>query len=198
MAMLWLRQQFPEAILIPELAIAKYGDALLDVAALMPTDIYGVEVKGEGDSPSRLLRQGWVYSRAASHMWVLPSPCLRQRVARARPPGWGILEVMGDGRVYPTLNTYRQRLPNAPAALLGILWKRELIALGRELEASFNSKSAVHDIADSIAESIPLGDIRSGVCRTLYKRPWRSPLPVGLGKPVFYPDEPITESWGNV
>ena len=169
MALHWLRRQYPDALLTTELAVAKYGDAMLDVAAVTETEIVGVEVKGDGDSASRLERQGWTYARSARWMWLLPAPSLRSSATKKKPVGWGLLEPNGD----MLLERHRANLlPNAPAALVDILWKPELVKVAAEFGVPINKKSGCHLIADAVAEAVPLGKLRPTVCRFLRERRW--------------------------
>tara|TARA_R110000751_G_scaffold307812_1_gene431881 strand:+ start:48039 stop:48725 length:687 start_codon:yes stop_codon:yes gene_type:complete len=96
----WLRARHPEAIIVPELSVADWGGASIDVAAITPTHIVGVEIKAEGDSPSRLDLQGAVYPRVAREMWLLPDESIREKCFAKKPSGWGRLEVW-DGAVRP-------------------------------------------------------------------------------------------------
>jgi hypothetical protein len=139
----WLRNRYPNALLTTELSIEKYGNALLDQisAAITEEGIFGVEVKGDSDNLNRLERQGWVYSRAASKMWLLCSPSFNDKARKCRPRGWGLLEILSNenaAKVFCAMDVWHQvRLPNAPATLLGILWKSELINVSRQCRLSF-------------------------------------------------------------
>ena len=81
----WLRARHPEAIIVPELSVADWGGASIDVAAITPTHIVGVEIKAEGDSPSRLDLQGAVYPRVAREMWLLPDESIREKCFAKKP-----------------------------------------------------------------------------------------------------------------
>ena len=179
MALHWLRRQYPAALLTTELAVAKYGDAMLDVAAITESEIIGIEVKGDGDSASRLERQGWVYARAARRMWLLPAPSLWTSTTKKKPRGWGLLEPTGGN-----LSEYyaADLLPNAPAALVDVLWKPELIKVAAEFGVAINKKSGCHLIADAVAEAVPLGKLRPTVCRFLRERRWSSLPRDGMSK----------------
>lgn len=194
MALHWLRERHPDALLTTELAVGKYGDASLDVAAILPDKIVGVEIKGDGDSANRLERQGWVYSRTASEMWLFPAPSLIENAGKHRPRGWGLLRTEGEGvRVRLEVGNWRTgtHLPNAPAALLDILWKPELVATGQALNVAFNPRAACHVIAHQIAEHSTLSEVRPRVCQALIDRDWgRYPRP-GMGKIVYRPGDPI-------
>jgi hypothetical protein len=187
LALEWLRFQFPDALLTLELGVAKYGEALLDAAAITSDGIYGIEIKGDGDSPARLERQGWIYSRTASQMWLLPAPSLRERCKKHQPRGWGILEP-GAGGLACTWHA-GNRLHNAPASLLNILWKTELLKVGPRVGVFCKSAWPSDKIAEAIAESAPLSEVRSLVCETLLHRDWSSMKPGG--KPVWRPGDAL-------
>ena len=189
MALHWMREKFPDAMLTTELAVAKYGQASLDVAAITEDVIFGVEVKGDGDSPTRLLRQGWVYSRAAYQMWLLPAPSLEQKCVKHHPRGWGLLNIGSDG-INEKWKVYDPPLPNAPAALLDILWKKELLKLSKELGLSFKQRQPCHDIATGIAEITPLSTIRTHTCRILRARNWQE---FPYDKTVYRHGDPLPE-----
>ena len=191
MALQWLREQFPDALLTTELAVAKYGDASLDVAAITEEGIFGVEVKGDGDSAARLARQGWAYGRAALYMWLLPSPAMEKKVGKHKPHGWGSLIINSDGlkERYPIRN-YNSPLPNSAAGLLSILWKPELIKVANAEKVVFGKRDSVEKIAFAIAEVVPLATIRAAVCQALLARKWRKqPFP----KTVYYPGDALPE-----
>ena len=100
LAVEWLSVEFPQSIIIRELSVADWGGASVDVAAITDTKIVGVEVKGEGDSPSRLDRQGITYGMVVREMWLLPDESLEKKCRQSLPVGWGVLEVR-DGLVRP-------------------------------------------------------------------------------------------------
>ncbi len=187
MALHWLRAQFPDALLVPELAVAKYGDAMIDVGAITASEIVGIEIKGDGDSPARLARQGWVYSRAATRMFLLPAPSLLKKVLKHIPPGWGLLEVKDDKLVRGHRDP--AKLANAPAALLDILWKPELLRVGSAVGVACPSSRYVHSIAEAIAESAPLADIRAAVLSELLRRDWSTVPP--RGKVIYRPSDAL-------
>src|ERR1700754_1542835 len=87
-AIVWLRKEWPDAVIIPELSVANWGGARLDLAAVTQTELIGVEIKGDGDSTARLSLQGMLSSSVCSRMFLLPSGNLREKCLKAKPPGW--------------------------------------------------------------------------------------------------------------
>ena len=99
----WLRERHPTAIIVTEMSVADWGAARIDVAAITETHIVGVEIKGFGDSLTRLDRQGLAYGMVAREMWLLPCDELAGKVQPKLPYGWGVLEVDGE-KVRPKNN----------------------------------------------------------------------------------------------
>jgi len=187
LALHWLRDRHPDALLIPEFCAAKYGDAMIDVAAITPNELIGIEIKGDGDSTARLERQGWVYSRAATRMYLLPAPSLRTKAVVHRPRGWSLIDI--ENHNLSCKYHVPGRLPNAPAALLNILCKAELLRAGKASGVSCHKGSLVHDIANVIAERASLSEIRTAVLAELLNRDWAKMPPAG--KTVYRPGDSL-------
>ncbi len=189
LALHWLRAKYPEALLIPEFAAAKYGDAMIDVAAILPLEVIGIEIKGDGDSMARLQRQGWVYARTASKMYLLPAPSLLRAAEKHCPLDWGLLNVAST-RITGHW-TRPRKLKNSPAALLDILWKEELIRAGSSCGISLKRSEPVYKLADQLAEAAPLLHIRMAVTNQLLGRDWSKVGP--RGKAVFHYEDALPE-----
>lgn len=192
----WLRGQYPEARIVPEFSVGNWGAAKLDVAAIIPADaerlfrgdgeprtatghIVGVEIKGEGDSPSRLALQGAIYSKAAQKMYILPSPSNAAQIFKHIPRSWGRLGVI-DGAVHRVnkvgLRDDRPREPEwlctAPAQLLQALWKDELLHVARCLNMQPTRRMTVDELICDISEIASLREVRQAVVCCLMERNW--------------------------
>lgn len=190
LAIEWLRDRYPDALIVPELSIGTWGGALLDVAAITPTEIIGVEIKGEGDSPARMPLQASLYSKAATRMYFLPCPELQARCFKHLPDAWGKLQVI-DGRIDLVLTDWQRRcievyqkdkepakpLCVAPAQLLQCLWRQELDQIAR-LCGLITGKIDVETLRWKIAEAVPLERLRLETCDALRRRQW-------VGKTVY-------------
>lgn len=211
MAMRWLREQHPESVIVPELSVGNWGKARIDVAAICEDEIVGVEIKGDGDSPSRLSRQGWSYGLVASRVYLLPAPSLAGRCEKARPDGWGLLGVTATGCVQrQTVGAGgrmlgdAKRLDNSAAAMAGLFWADEARAtwtwwLGQIPQAMRDAPwlppakaNAVHTIHRAMGEAMPAAILRRELCRTLTARNWRR-TPFGGTKTVYRPGEDLPE-----
>jgi hypothetical protein len=170
----WLARRYPDSLIVPELSIGTWGAALLDVAAITPTEIIGVEIKGEGDSPARLPLQASLYSKAAARMFFLPCAGLEERCFKHIPDAWGRLMVR-DGVIE---QGWRYRAPwepeqlcVAPAQLLQCLWRQELDLIATRC-AIITGKVGVEKLRWELAEQVPLKRLKLEVCEALRLRRW--------------------------
>lgn len=171
----WMRERWPDAVIVPELSVADWGGARIDVAAITPTHIAGVEIKGCGDSPARLPLQGLAYGMVAREMWLLACPTIAEKCWRKRPGGWGKLEIreaVARPATYPKA-VIRGHL--CPTALCGTLWKKELIKLAAKFGVSTGSFATVESLANSIEDALPAPTIHDEMISLLRKRKWGQP-----------------------
>lgn len=140
----WLAFRFPGAKVVTEMPVGHGGRASIDVAAICADQIVGVEIKGEGDSPSRLKLQGPVYDRICRQVYLLACPGFETRIQSHRPNDWKPIFVKGDPVKFPPdspLHEPRSLSQNkadycgplhrgvglglCPAALAGLIWTNE-------------------------------------------------------------------------
>jgi len=184
----WLRESFPEAIVIREMNVGSYGDARLDAAAIDPTKgIIGVEVKGEADKPDRLKLQIPRYSMVAQQMWLLADKKIRTKCHKAaQGSGWGLLTMEPTGKsLFTNGYTYRDGVFNAPYALLEPLWRQELIGIIKR--RGIECRKRVHDMQLALVKTLPMPEIRTLMIDTLYRRDWLS-MPQMTGR-IWMPEE---------
>lgn len=184
----WLAERYPDSLIVPELSIGSWGAALLDVAAITETEIIGIEIKGEGDSPARMPLQASLYSKAATRMFFLPCPALEERCFKHLPDAWGCLTIR-EGKIEQRLGAWRQRMVEygdlsyrepkelcvAPAQLLQCLWRAELDLIAMRCQV-ITGKADVEKLRWEIAEQVPLRRLKSEVCDALRHRKWTGQL----------------------
>jgi len=179
----FLHEKFPNALIMREFNAAKWGNALIDVVAITEKKIIGIEIKGQGDSLTRLKLQGPAYSMVASHMFLLCCPELFEKCQKKDliPYRWEYLKVSGEsidwGRSYyncdfKTVDDRPSFHPNSARALCSMLWKKELVRFGQELRCDVKNSMAVDTIIDEVSEKVPLREIRTMVIKYLRSRDW--------------------------
>ncbi len=203
LAVEWLALTYPGAIIVTELSVADWGGALVDVAAITETEIVGVEIKGDVDSPARLQLQGMAYGRVCRRMWLLPSPELQDRCHAQCPRGWGRLEIwegrvrafnratrLGrriptrDGHRYESLRDESRYDPCAaresrllcPHSMCGTLWRDDLREMARLCEVRGIGKANVEPLTRAICAQLPAPAIHAGMIDQLRRRQWRKPV----------------------
>lgn len=172
LARVWLRQTYPDAVIVPEMSVASWGGALIDVAAITPTELIGVEIKGQGDSGARLAIQGMNYSAVASKMFLLPTPSLEATCKKKLPRGWNVLKIVEGVITPPNYIPDDPHFPTSSHRLLEMCWAPEVRSLARYLHADVMGARDSHAVGRKIAETIPLRDIRLAVFMVLRARDW--------------------------
>ena len=123
----WLRLNYPTSHIVHEMTVGSWGTALIDVAAICDDKIVGVEIKGVGDSPSRLKLQGNMYSRCCRRVFLLSCPSISDRIQKHRPLEWLPLFYENiNQEILPRFKGRGEGTGLAPAALAGLIWSREL------------------------------------------------------------------------
>lgn len=195
----WLRARFPDAHIRRELSLAEYGGALIDVAAICQDQIVGVEVKGDGDSPSRLKLQGAMYGRICRKVYLLPSPSLLERCEKHKPPEWSIIHAPGsevDVRFHSRsmicdasgigwapairMNPNNPKLARgqglglAPHALAAMIWTTEYsnfqAAVGEKEFTGLPRRK--QDFINFVGPRYPLERLERAVCEIIRQRSW--------------------------
>lgn len=197
----WLAATYPGSVIVPELSVADWGGARVDLAAITPTGIIGVEVKGEGDSPARLELQGHVYGRVCRRMWLLADESLRDVCHQRRPSGWGRLEVW-EGAVRPwnrakkpgerekTKTGWRtkyirddsrydpdeptENMALCPWSMCGTLWRDELYEIARLHGLQVTPRAYVHALTEAVTNQLPMPTIHAAMIDALMRREWGS------------------------
>lgn len=177
LAKVYCAARYPTAVLVPEFSIGSWGKALLDLAVITETEIIGVEIKGDGDSPARIPLQAAVYSKAATRMFFLPAPSLEANCFRHIPDCWGRLRVEPETGCVVRAKRHewdREREPDllctAPRQLLQCLWKDELRGIARRHEIFTTKRPTADDLLGCLAEDLPLKTLRTEVCDALRRR----------------------------
>lgn len=178
----WMREHYPGALIVPEFVCGDMGCARIDLAAIMPDAIHGVEVKGDGDSPTRLAMQGPHYSAVCSSVHLIWTPN-DVKFASKVPAGWGRLQIEDGKAVSSGFYVGWRDALLSPHRMLGTIWRKELMRLCVRLRVSHDPKrSTVAQMTRDIADNIPLKEIRNGVCEILRERDWTQPTMNG-GEP---------------
>jgi len=177
----WLRREWPAAVIIPELSVGSWGSARLDIAAVLPDELIGVEIKGDGDSIARLSLQGMIYSAVCSRMFLYTSTKLRPACVKALPPGWCMARntdglwwevAKEEGSFNYGHHCDRRPLPTSPIRLVDTLWASELKMLIDIHGVFIPQKKGREARVKAVADEVPLKLLRPTVYWLLHRRQW--------------------------
>jgi hypothetical protein len=179
----WLRREWPEAVIIPELGVAAWGGARLDLAAVTETELIGVEIKGDGDSTARLTLQGMLYSSVCTRMFLLPSKNLREKCLKAKPPGWLMARngaggwwqaSKAQGRSGAGFGGDGKHLPTSAVRLVDLLWADE-VKVAIDIHGVYAGQNLGREAqVAALAEELPLKVLRPTVYWLLNRRRWET------------------------
>jgi len=180
----WLIGAYPNSIIVRELSVARWGGAMIDIAAITEKEIVGVEVKGESDSARRLPLQGLAYGMVARKMWLLPDKKNSKQCRKAKPPGWGELciydgvckrRIIGRYKATgaPLMSVAHDTRLLSPYRLCGALWKSELVSLAGHFHLSLKNARKVRQITDLIIKHVPVIEIHDKTIALLRSRVWK-------------------------
>lgn len=140
-----------------------------DVAVLTDDQWTGVEIKGQGDSLSRLPRQVVGYSNVFDRCVLVTTPNHLDRALTHVPDWWQVL-VAVDG----TLREVRGAEPNPGAAArarVELMWRDELVAaLARHAPHVRASQHYVHGLRDELAAAWTADQARAGAMTAMRAR----------------------------
>lgn len=196
LAEVWLSERYTDATIVREFSVSNYGGALIDIAAITDHEIVGIEIKGEGDSPSRLPLQGHVYGRVASKMFLLTDPSIHEKCLKKKPQCWSSLSI-SEGKISqnPRYTSYSEPIYLiCPYSLCGTLWKSELQNVAMVERLKFKKGWAVHELTNLIVNNLPAPKIREQTIKQLRKRQWLKPvldLRVKHNEPTYKQGAPV-------
>ena len=185
----WLRATYPDSHITRELSLGSWGVASVDVAAICDDQIVGVELKGDGDSPSRLKLQGAMYGRVCRTMFLLASPSLTERCQKHKPPEWQMIyhpEVLRSHSAQcPSSGihftaAYNSSAPRkgdgyglAPMSMAEMVWSAERsYFLSRLTDGPVLVGKNKLGLANFIAENCSAVSVETALCATLRQRGW--------------------------
>lgn len=166
----------PDTLILNELGLCQ-GEAIIDVAVINGA-LHGYEIKSEGDTLGRLVKQGEVYNRVFDTVTIVTGKRHVDRLPNVIPPWWGIIQVDNPENRILALTTLRETElnPNVePLALVQLLWRDEALNLLKKLGLAKGYSNKTRDqIWKRIADSLPLEKLQFYVREQLKARKnWR-------------------------
>lgn len=137
------------------------GRARADVVMVTPTDLYGIEIKSDADTYTRLAGQVEEYSRHYDKNYIVAGSSHAAHVKEHVPESWGIITVELDEEGNLDFYLLREASVNPcvdPKLKIEFLWRPELNnLLEKNMLPKYRNKSKAA-IQDFLLETVP-GDI---------------------------------------
>ncbi|MFP1893398.1 sce7726 family protein [Lonsdalea quercina] len=164
------KNSYTDTCIVEELRL-NGGEIRADIVDLNEMHCY--EIKSEGDSLNRLIRQGTQYGKTFDKVTIVTARCHLERVLEIVPSWWGIIVVGEMGKNF--LKNYRQAKINkrllSPEDLATLFSKEEALNVLEIFDTSKGWKSkSLYKIQSHIASLLSLDDLKNSVKESLLKR----------------------------
>ena len=178
-----LRGVWPEARIVHELNVAGTGSNRIDVAAIAPAAIIGVEIKSKRDTLKRLPDQWTAFNQCCHEVYV----AAHEKHFEPQPHGWAprlkiddrrrpsienaawLYRTDVDVRGWKVKAAFRCR-PLNPAGMLDMLWREELAFEACRARCYGGARATRHDMGRELAWYLTGREVVEAVCRQLRAR----------------------------
>lgn len=150
----------------------RIGRSRADVVMVTLTAIYGIEIKSDADTYTRLERQIRDYDRFYDYNYVVAGSRHAMHIEEHVPESWGIITVDElDGQA----DFYILRRPTENPKLqwkrkLSILWRPELAHIQKLNHMHLYKQKSKEFVIGKILEKVPLEILGIQMCEELFQR----------------------------
>lgn len=151
------------------------GKSRADAVMVLPDAVFGIEIKSDADTYTRLKRQVRDYDQYFDANYVVVGVSHAMHIEERVPAWWGIITAEPD---HDRVDFYilRKASPNPemiPEKKLGLLWRPELAhILEQNRMPEYRQKSKVFVIG-KILEHVPEDSLRKQICQELFERDYQ-------------------------
>lgn len=154
----------------------RIGRSRADVVMVTLTAIYGIEIKSDADTYTRLERQIWDYDRFYDYNYVVAGSRHAMHIEEHVPESWGIITVDElDGQA----DFYILRRPTENPKLqwkrkLSLLWRPELAHIQKLNHMHLYKQKSKEFVIGKILEKVPLEILGMQMCEELFQRDYNT------------------------
>jgi hypothetical protein len=165
-----MKNNYTDIRIVEELRL-NGGEVRADMVDLNEMHCY--EIKSEGDSLNRLLRQGTQYGKTFDKVTIVAALCHLEKVIEIVPSWWGIIVIENKEKNF--LKNFRAAQLNkkilSPEDLATLFSKEEALSVLDYFDTSKGWKSkSLYKIQSHIAELLSLDQLKYSVKESLIKR----------------------------
>lgn len=152
------------------------GRSRADVVMVTPSALYGIEIKSDADTYTRLKRQVRDYDQFFDYNYVVAGTSHAMHIEEHVPEWWGIITVELEAGI-PDFYVLRKPRPNPKVKWkkkLSLLWRPELAHI-QELNGMARYRKKSKDfVADKVLEKVPLEQLQLQLCEELFQRDYNT------------------------
>lgn len=152
------------------------GRSRADVVMVTPDAIYGIEIKSDADTYTRLQRQVRDYNVFFDYNYVVVGTSHAMHIEEHVPDWWGIITVEVEAGM-PDFYILRKAKPNPKVKWkrkLSLLWRPELAHI-QELNKMAKYKQKSKDfVIEKILETVPEEALQYQMCEELFQRDYNT------------------------
>ncbi|MDD2971533.1 MAG: sce7726 family protein [Lachnospiraceae bacterium] len=165
----FLEEQYGKTRILEEKQI---GKSRADVVMITPEALYGIEIKSDADTYTRLSRQIKDYNNYYDYNYVVVGSSHAMHIEEHVPEWWGIITV-DEVEVKPDFYMVRKPLENPKVELkkqLSLLWRPELVHMQELNEMPKYKAESKLFVIEKILLKIPEDRIKLQLCEELFQR----------------------------
>ncbi len=148
------------------------GKCRADAVMITGDALYGIEIKSDADTYTRLARQVKAYDRCFDFNYVVVGVSHARHIEEHVPAWWGIITAEKAGGAVD-LYTVRKPYRNPKLKLeqkLALLWRSELMQIQKRNGIFKYADKSKAFVRQKMLEKIPAGQLHEDISRELFER----------------------------
>lgn len=148
------------------------GKSRADVVMVMPLAVYGIEIKSDADTYTRLKRQVKDYDQYFDYNYIVVGTSHAMHIEEHVPEWWGIITVeIEDGRVdFYVLRKAKENPKVNWKKKLSILWRPELAHIQELNQMPKYTQKSKDFVIDKILMKVSKADLYQQISEELFER----------------------------
>lgn len=152
------------------------GKSRADIVMITPEELYGIEIKSDADTFTRLNRQVKDYDSYYDYNYVVVGSSHAMHIEEHVPEWWGIITVE---EVEEKPDFYRMRKPRKNPMVdlkkqLSLLWRPELVHMQEMNEMPKYKQQSKLFVIEKILLKVPEDTMKKQLCEELFQRDYEA------------------------
>lgn len=165
----WLEGRYGKQRILEEIVI---GKSRADVVLVLSSEIWGIEIKSDADTYTRLSAQVKDYNRYFDRNILVVGTRHAHHAAEHVPDHWGIITVEPEEN---RADFYELRKPgeNPKVKLekqITLLWRPELVQLQKQFHLPAYAQKSKKFVQEKLLEKVPSKELKQAISEVLFER----------------------------